>query len=235
MELKLADKLTNYIENYASLAIFGHIFPCPYWANNLKDGRVFLRGYLNGKGDAQSIGKELQRLLLKSADKKHLLSDPAAFGKFARRNRIGIDCSGFAYRVMEFLAAENYPDSKTENLHNLLPGGIGKTNADSLTSFSVCRKIASCGRAKPGDLIRLKAGRHVAVITEVTDNEIIYYHSSRISEIEGVHSGRISVTDKQSGLDAQIWHEKAGDGSNFGKKYYRSVRGDGICRLKIFA
>lgn len=225
----------KFIQNYIEMRVLGKIFSCPYWSNNLNKNREILRGYLNGKGDAESIRSKLEKLITLEANANSILSENDIFRKFARRNRIGIDCSGFVYRVLDFVIKSGKANSKISSLENVYSSAIERTNAKKLTSKRYNYAIKKSGDAKFADLIRINGGSHVAFIMENTINKITYVHSSfKLSNERGVHYGQIRIRSKDKGLEFQEWLEKTGKNENFGKKFFHAKKGDGIYRLKIF-
>ena len=222
---EIQKKIKKFINGYLHMNILGHDTNCPYWSNKLKDGLVVVRGFLNGKADSQSIRIELEKLLFKHPKREEILSDPAKFRKFAKNHRIGIDCSGLVFRILDNIVS----------LSEIFMGGINKTNANTLTSQDYCRRIESAAEAQPADMIRINAGRHVVLIVDVTVEIITYIHSSsRLTEAQGVHLGEIRLTDKSKELEYQDFQENTKEGGNFGKKYFHKELGDGIFRLKVF-
>ena len=219
----IQNTIFKFIDSYLSMNILGHKLSCPYWSNKLKNGKVVLRGFQNGKGDAESIRNELEKLLLKDSQRKNILLDPEKFRKFAKRNRIGIDCSGLVFRILD----------KIVGLSGIFNLGINKTDSKTLTSQVYCRKIQFLGEAKILDMIRINNSRHVALITDVTEDIITYIHSaSRLTSKQGVHIGKIKLIDKSKLLENQDFQEKTKNGENFGRKYIHVQQGDGIYRLK---
>lgn len=211
------------------------VMHCPYWINRLKDGKVTLRGFANGKGEANEIREELERRLdYLPPNLKFNLTDEA-IRKFARREKIGIDCSGFVYRVIDELLQLGYGDTKYKKLDEIFTGGINKTNVERLTSDEYSRRVSDMRNYKIGDVIRLWGGKHAAIIINNNKKEILYAHSSWLStKIQGVHTSRIQIIDEGKTLEEQRWMEETRKGENFGQKYFNSEKGDGVFRLKIF-
>ena len=121
----LTDKIQDFINPYVNMKIGQIIINCPYWENKLEDGKVNIRGFQNGKGDAQSIKKEIEKLL---TEKSEIILTQEYLRKFAKRNRIGIDCSGFAFRILNELVKFDYARGKIQSLDEIFPNGINKTN-----------------------------------------------------------------------------------------------------------
>ena len=214
--------------------IGGVIVHCPYWRNKLKEGKVVLRGYLNGKGSSIDIQNKIIETLQNSHVDTTLISADY-IRKLAKRERIGIDCSGFVYRLLDELIHLSYNNCSLKNLDGVFVGGINKTNADMLTSTEFSNYIDNISDYRIGDMIRLMKGKHVAVILEVKDKEIVYVHSAIKTKIRGVHFGKIDILDKNGLLEQQNWLEETETGEDFGRKYFCPEEKDGVYRLKIFA
>ncbi len=215
--------------------IKGTIINCPYFMNRLKETKVIIRGFANGKGEAAEIRKEIIRRLNKLSKEQRFPQTSENLRKFARRERIGIDCSGFAYRILAQLVNIKYKNIQIKNLDDIFSGGINKTNVRRLTSLDYSIPVGRIENFQLGDMIRLWGGKHVAVILDIVGNKIIYVHSSHLStQIQGVHLGEINIVDSSKSLEQQEWLEKTGKGENFGKKYFQPQNGDGVYRLKIF-
>ena len=219
----MVNELNKFISHYTDLEISGRKFHCPYWSNKLKDGRVIFRGFGNGKGDWAKIKEKLENILKTSENRVRILSDSLLFQKYSKRNRIGIDCSGFVFRVLEHFV----------DLSSVFKEGINKTGAGTLTDKKFCTRITSVEMIQPLDLIRLNKGKHIALIAGMSKNHLNYVHSSNLTEVQGVHMGLIKVRQKHKDLLYQLWTEKTKKGENFGKKYLHHYHGDGIYRLKI--
>lgn len=214
--------------------IGGIVVHCPYWRNKLKEGKVVLRGYLNGKGSSTDIRNKIIETLHNSHINTTLINTDY-IRKLAKRERIGIDCSGFVYRFLDYLRSLSYNNCRLKSLDEVFIGGINKTNAHTITSNKFSSYIANISDYRIGDMIRLMKGKHVAVILEAKDKEIVYVHSAIKTKIRGVHFGKIDVLDKNRPLEQQHWLEETETGENFGRKYLHPEEKDGVYRLKIFA
>ena len=231
----IIDKTHLYLTEYLAMDFFGYKHHCPYWSNRMKDGKVSFRGFLNGKGEAKSIRQELLRLLSENAQSRAIAGNQDNLRLLAKRKRIGIDCSGFLYRVWDFLMKNKFQNCKFSDLDDIFPEGISRTNAKSLTDKKVAVRINQIKEIQFGDCLRLNSGRHVAFIKEITAEKLVYIHaSSSLTLIQGVHKGMILIKDSEKKLTDQVWLEEAGDGGTL-KKYFKARKGDGIWRLKAFA
>lgn len=230
----IKEKIYKYLNLYLRLKLNGKIFNCPYWSNRIREGKVVKRGFLNGKGDPLSIKNELELLLKKEINRSFILQNQKNFIKFARRNRIGIDCSGFVYQVLNQLVILEFKNVKVKSINEVFTDGINKTDVKLISSQKFTDKIDKLVEIQLGDFIRLNGGRHVVLILTTDNNFISYVHSSDLTQKTGVHLGNIKIVNKNQSLSNQVWLEKAKTGENFGKKYFKVNLGDGIYRLKIF-
>lgn len=126
---------------------------------------------------------------------------------------VGIDCSGFVYRVLD----EAMQISGTGSLVDTLGTTCEYTALDSLTPFD--QVLYQAIDVQAGDTMRFNNGRHSGVIIEtVVDGsgvlrEIWYAHSSFT---RGPHIGWIEVGDPWAPINArsQNWHDDMWDRLN---------------------
>lgn len=124
---------------------------------------------------------------------------------------VGIDCSGFVYRVLD----EASQMSGAPSLARTLGTTCEYTALDTLTPMNL--PITRADRVEAGDTMRFNKGRHSGVIIEtVVDStgrlrEIWYAHSSFT---RGPHIGWIEVGDPGAPIQskAQKWHDEMWDG-----------------------
>ncbi len=229
------DRIINlFIKKYTEMNIKGTIIHCPYWMNKLDSGNVRMRGFENGKGKAEVIRKELIRRIDELPAESKFPINAININKFAKRERIGIDCSGLVYRILEELVRLTYRNCKINSLTDMYKGGINRTNAAALTSDIYCEEVSDIRNSRLGDFIKINGGKHVAMILDLNNGYIVYIHSHGRTKIQGVHKERIKIIDSTRSLDYQKWQEKMRTGDNFGKMKFKSSLGDGIFRLKVF-
>ncbi len=220
--------IEKYLDSWLKMKIGRVMINCPYFANKIRNGKVILSGFVGGKGDYSEINRELNKAV--SANQK-IIIDKQDIVKLARRKRIGIDCSGFVFRLLSELIRLQYQNCPVKSLEEVFSEGIFRTNADKLTLGNHVIKVKLFSRSKLGDLIRINNGRHVAVVLEKKNNMITYIHSSKVTKESGVHTGTIMINNTNQTLE---WREITRDNINFGDKYFHLHDGDGIFRLKIF-
>ncbi|MGI5841421.1 MAG: hypothetical protein ACOX6N_04360 [Patescibacteria group bacterium] len=203
----------------------------PYWKNRITDGKITREGFLGGKGNWKQIQAETQKLLGKFPQK----NTPDKVYNLQKKNRVGIDCSGLAYNLLDFLCQK----IKQERLDNHITGvggknGIRRVSANILTSEKNAIKINNYENIKPGDLIRLDNGRHVIVILEKTGKTINYIHNSSKTYDRGVHLGSITLINPNQPLNYQQWSDILKDKGNYAL-LFNHKNGDGIFRLKCLS
>lgn len=128
---------------------------------------------------------------------------------FMRKNQLGIDCSGFAYRMLNSLAQE----VKGQPLTVLGFEHVGRTGVVKLTSPEVSTKVNSFKEAKSGDLIRIDSAAldgilHCLVVLDNQKGTLTYAHSSKV----GVHTDQIKNGKFPKDLKAFSYKKQAGDG-----------------------
>ncbi|OGG12762.1 hypothetical protein A3D77_06925 [Candidatus Gottesmanbacteria bacterium RIFCSPHIGHO2_02_FULL_39_11] len=206
--------------------ILGVSINCPYWANRMENGVVTVRGFEEGKGEASTIQNEIMRLASGSKkDKPEGKLDFENITFLARKNRIGIDCSGLIFRIMEAVLEK-------KDMDMIFPLGIRKTNADMLTRNLYSQKIDSIKEIAVGDLIRLSSGHHAVIITHIEGETVKYVHSSSRTQISGVHTGEMVINKGSETIESQVWKEKTFRGQNWKDKYFHGEE-DGVYRNKF--
>ena len=219
--------IEKYLDFWLKIKAGRSTINCTYFSNKIRNGIVIIPGFMGGKGDFDDIRKELKKVISINPS----FRSKQDIVKLARKNRIGIDCSGFVYRFLAELVRLKYQNCEVLSLEQVFPDGIYRTNADKLTLGTHVIKINLFLQVRLGDLIRINNGRHVAVVVKNNNNMITYIHSSKMTKESGVHTGIIMVDDFNNNLK---WRETTKNDINFGVKYFHPQNGDGIFRLKIF-
>lgn len=187
----------------------------------------------NEFGNYQKIGPEFQgksspEVLIKTTEKlaieqKFDLNKASVeeIREFMRKNKLGIDCSGFAYRLLDELVKE----VKGKPLTSFGLPHVGRTYLSTLVSEEFAVPVKSFNEAKPGDLIDLDNEAktknrllHGLVILSNENGKVIYAHSSSLTIPDGAHTDEI--INGQFPEDLKIFS-------------YNEGEGDGIYRLKI--
>jgi len=211
--------LDNFLTSFFSLEVIsGKKVRIPYWRNRLSLGGLRrIQGLFGGKGTPLQIKRAtVEKAEKSSTNLKKLSSDQIR--KFMRQKRIGLDCSGFAFQILNFLFPEFWRGLKMAPGKSTNP--IRRFNAYALTSKENSTGIDKVKNLKPGDLISFSwQGKidHVLTVVKVSENVIVYAHSSEKTKITGPHLGKIKIVDPEKGLDKQMWLERDRDGTLISK------------------
>lgn len=164
-----------------------------------------------GKSSAKTLLETTQRL----AQEQNFDLQKATIEEvrqFMRENKVGIDCSGFVYRMLDYL-------SQKLGLGNLQKSAgmehVGRTNVAKMTSDEFSVPVRNFSEAKSGDILKLNSGEdilHGVVILENVNDIITYAHSSSITKIEGVHSDKIIRGQLPDDLKVFSYNPDLGDG-----------------------
>lgn len=204
--------------NQFLLPLGGKKVPTPYRRNEV--------------GSFQKVGPEFQgksspavtiETAKKLAKKQNFDLDKASVEEirdFLRQNKMGIDCSGFVYRMLNYLSQE--VTGKSLEGHGL--PHVGRTNVNKLTSDEFSIPVKSFNESQPGDVIKLDSSSpdgipHAVIILDNKDGIVTYAHSSKQTDPEGVHTGKIINGCFTADLEYFL---------------YNTGQGDGVRRLKIF-
>lgn len=235
--IKKSKALEKLYYDYTHLPLGGKLVRCPYWSNRQ---RILLTGPYKGKGSPGQI----VRATLAVAKGHHLELNKLSttdIRKFMEHHRIGIDCSGFVYRMADVLDKERGGRGVEDSLQGVKGKGVRRVNAFCLTNNENSLIINIVKEVRIGDFIRFNRGKHIAIVLRIKEDreqlpiEVTYAHSGRLSAITGVHTARFLVDDLNSGLNEQKWFEKTRKGYDFMKASFSEKEGDGIRRLKIWA
>lgn len=171
------------------LPLGGKKVPTPYRRNEFGSYQK-LGPEFQGKSSPQTLTKTTIRL---TKEQGFNLSKASVeeIQHFMRKNKLGIDCSGFTYRMLDFLV-------KKLGLGSLEKAAgfehVGRTNVAKLTSDEFTMPIENFGQTQPGDLIKINDSGdilHIMVILENKDDVITYAHSSSATNPDGVSLGKI--------------------------------------------
>lgn len=233
METKtLTSSGLSVINNYLNFTIGQASCSVPYFNNKTVLSRASLRVYI-GKGTAQDISEEINSILIKSHISANTLSSESLKKLLTDRN-LGIDCSGFAYHVLDAHSRSQNQKSLSSlisftNCHGL----IGKIRC-SLRPIENCdvatmaddknSSIVSIDKVLPGDIITIQGGTgvtdidrdHVLVIhrvdyrdfipTQIHYSHIIAYPNDGLYGT-GVKQSIINITDTSKPLIEASWIE----------------------------
>jgi len=230
--------LQDLFYRYTHLSLGGKKIVCPYWMNNLEKG---IYGPIGGKGRPEEVVNAVKEAA--KEEKIDLNRMPAEeIVLFMKAKRIGVDCSGFVFWMLDELDKEKGGNG----IANDIPGAEGKVikaraNTRMLTDDKVSLPVEKVKEIKVGDMIRMRRGRHVAIVLSVERNpsgiikSIEYAHSSNAgTKVSGVHKAAIKIVDSNKGLREQKWLERTINEESYGENIFLQ-EGDGIKRLKIWS
>jgi hypothetical protein len=203
-------KILNEAYQKFLLPIGEKLIPTPYREND-RGGFQDADPEFQGKSSPEVLIRTTKKL----AKKQNFNLEKASVDQirdFMIKNKLGIDCSGFIYRVLNYLTQE----IKGEALTSLGFEHVGRTNVRKLTSDEMSIPVSSFKDAQPGDLIHLRwredPKRLHAVIVLSNENGIITYaHSSEVTTPDGVHIATMKASLPED-LKAFLYNKKAGDG-----------------------
>lgn len=200
------------------LQLGGKKVPTPYRRNEAGSFQK-LRPEFQGKSSPQTLTETTLKLAkqhqfdLKKANIEQIRD-------FMSKNKLGIDCSGFAYRVMNYLTEK----LKLGNLQKACGfEHVGRTNARKLTDLEFNVKVEPKD-IREGDLIRVNSNGdigHCMIVIKRGEGSFIYAHSGGVTKVSGVHQAEADIVDNQI-----IFKEDLGDMT------YLPSQGDGVRRLK---
>ncbi|MHB8443235.1 MAG: hypothetical protein ACYDAS_02625 [Patescibacteria group bacterium] len=215
----------------------------PYYIN--KHSAKLKKPVYVGKGSPEEIEKLVYKL---SGNKK--ISGKDRFDILKKHN-IGIDCSGFITYILDSRVEKKFNThiwtiikKRSMNPMRMLAYKIkpttSKMNAHTLTNNINTIKISTIKDVKPGDLIKINGGRHIAIISQVEYKQnkkselkvskIKYWHST---EGIGVCEGEIKIKDENRGLGAQEWIKIPNAKYQTYSLYRKKINSNGIRRLKF--
>ena len=197
---------------------------CPYWMDNWKKS---IRGPHGGKGTPSEITQTATQLA-KQQDVSLQKLSPRQIRQFMTQNRLGIDCSGFIYYLLDQIHIQLRHQKNPPN-----PARF-RCNANCLTNDTNTSSINfSQEKLQPGDLIRIHQGRHVAIIVQLSPSQITYAHSSSKTATTGVHYATINIIHPHKDLSHQHWQESTQIGANYATAYFNPQKGDGPRRSPL--
>ncbi len=245
--LKLPPLVQQILNRYLCLELGGKCVPCPYWINQSAiNPFLWFNPAFSGKGTPA----EITAATIKLANHHHLDLNSSTIGsilRFIQRHNLGVDCSGFAYQLLnafDLTASGTGLASRLTRTPTWHPFGKFrdirfKINAAYLTGLQNAFPISEFKDIRPGDMIRCKGdngtGKHIMIILQSTPKHLIYAHSSHLfTKIKGVHLQQITITHPNLTLDHQQWHEPTITGESYGFLKIHPSEGDGLFRLKIW-
>lgn len=239
----ISRKLREQVDEYVNFEYEGRKIRLPYVLDQAR--WRFWRS--SGKGTAIQVKCEMEKGKRKKGIDFVKMSDLEII-RWLRENKIGIECSGFVYNVLDPVVKAKTGQPLAKILLRY-PGLLGlldrlilqyqrrrRISADVLTNDLNTVAIDAVCDIRAADLVRLTPahwkGKHVAIIVQVSPDKIIYAHSSRETAIQGPHYGEIEIVDSGTSLLEQKWLEVTREGKNYGMLALHPENGDGVRRLK---
>ncbi len=246
MESKtLSNKALEIIDQYLHFKIAGTSTNIPYF-NNKTTGRIGGLRVNIGKGSIEEIKDEINTILVKNRLSDTDLNDEL-LKKFLIENNIGIDCSGFAYYVLNKENEDRGQGSLDKKISFANKGFFGKIKS-SLRPIENCgvstladvknSKVINLKDLQPGDMITMlkndeqKERDHILVIHKVDyensePKKIYYSHSISYPEDglygHGVRQGVIEIVNSNEIITKQKWIENGHEGEN--NQIYKKAKG----------
>lgn len=223
----LSPEALSVIDSYIHFKIGSAVCAVPYFNNKT----IRLRGAFRsrtGKGSPKDILEEAEVILVKNHMSAETLADES-LGKVLADNGIGIDCSGFAYYVLDAESNSSANTSLKKKLYFSNNKGLTGKIRGYLRPVENCNvatladdknsKEINLGDARPGDMITMIGGvdyaerDHILVIHRVDYEDSIpktIYYSHAIAYPEDgpygkVRQGEISITDTKKPITEQAW------------------------------
>ncbi len=231
----LSDSSLKVVDQYLHFTVASAVCTVPYYNNRHIKGRAKLAVHI-GKGSSKEILEEVENITaLEKIDATKL--DGVTLKRLLVDNNIGIDCSGFAYYILNAESEARGKGSLDKHLtFPFSPGLLGAfrakfrpiQNAGVVTfAHEDNSQKVEIKDAQPGDIITMtggEAGReHIVVIHKIEYENFIpkvlhYTHSiawPTDGEYDhGVRQGRIEMLDAHKPITEQKWIEKSEDGDS---------------------
>jgi hypothetical protein len=231
----LSARALTVIDSFLHFKAGSAVCSIPYFNNKVTRTRIGLRTNI-GKGSPEEIFEELKSVVVKNHIALDSLADES-LKKLLVDNNIGIDCSGFAYHVLNAQSIELGKGSLRKHIAFKNSGGFfGKLRA-SLRPVENCdvatladdanSRSISLNDVRPGDIITMLGGPdqndrdHILVIDQVeyhdsTPRTIHYSHAVAYPEDgvygTGVKQGSIEIVNSAGTLLGQKWVENGAEG-----------------------
>lgn len=215
------------IHKYQNLSLGNKIVVCPYFNNKKKETRAGLR-VLIGKGTPQEICEEAELFAVREKINLASLSENE-IRNFLIRNRIGIDCSGFAFHVLNEVSYETTGKkisshlswaSKKTFLRKIISAFRPAENCGVRTfAHNSNSQIINLSSVKKWDIVTVltdiasTTADHIFLITNVSKNDkdtvLSFVHAIAWPkdglEGHGVHEGKIRFPNNANDLTQAVW------------------------------
>lgn len=225
----ISEGARQVIDHYRNFRVGSAICSVPYFNNRTVARRAGLRVEV-GKGSPKEIYEEIKhRALLEKVDIN--LLDSEMLKKYLVNSNLGIDCSGFAYYVLNEESISRGKGTLDKHLHfaRFLARFRPHTNADvAAFAHDKSSKVIGYKEMEPGDVITMIGGPeggerdHILVINQIEYQNFVpttihYVHAIAWPTDgeygHGIHEGKIDVIDPNKSILEQRWieNEKTGE------------------------
>ena len=226
----LSNSSLSIIDQYIHFKLGSAVCSVPYFNNKTVRARAALRALI-GKGSPKDILDELQSRVVKQHIDVNALADES-LKKLLVDNNLGIECSGFAYYVLNAESEVRGKGTLNRHIHFVNCKGIlGKLRA-SMRPVENCdvatfaddsnSKVIQLNDVKAGDMITMLRDEeeserdHILIVHEIeTDNsrpiKIHYSHAVAYAEDgiygTGVRQGAIELPANAQSIFEGVWSE----------------------------
>ncbi len=233
----LSPRSLSVIDQYSHLKAGSAVASVPYFNNKTVRSRAAFRVY-GGKGSPQDLSDEVNSIAVKQHLDLQSLADES-LKKILVENNLGIECSGFAYYVLN---AENNELSKGSLDKHIsfvnCSGIVGKIRC-SLRPVENCdvatfaheknSRLIAMNEIAPGDMITMLGGpegeerNHILIIHQVEYQNFVpfrlhYSHAVAYPEDglygSGVRQGAIEIADVNAPITSALWTENGKEGAD---------------------
>jgi hypothetical protein len=226
----LSPRALSVIDQYLHFRIGAAVCSVPYFNNKIAKTRASLPVRV-GKGSPKEISEEVEALVVKNHVDIDRLADES-LKKLLVDNNIGIDCSGFAYYVLDAESEDLRKGSLRKNLRIVRPMGFfsrfsyamhPEKNVDvALLADDKNSQVVSLKGLRAGDLVTMMTGssederNHVLIIHNVDYEHLLpvrlhYSHAIGYPEDglygSGIKQGVIEITEITKPITEQRWIE----------------------------
>lgn len=239
----LSKQALSIIDQYVHFRFGTAVCSVPYFNNKTVGARAALRATI-GKGSPKDIMDELQSIAIKNhLDPKTLVDE--SLKKLLVDNNLGIECSGFAYYILNAESEERGKGTLEKHLHfTKARGFFGKirsklrpvencdvaTFADEKNSSSI-----SIDNVQPGDFISMlndgdeSEHDHILIVTEVENSPVKIHYVHAVAYPEdgrygtGIKQGVIEFNSESKSIVDGLWSE-SGSTTNAARIFNRAKK-----------
>jgi hypothetical protein len=231
----LSNRALSVIDQYLNFKVGPAVCSVPYFNNKTAKLRGALAVHA-GKGSPKEICEEVQSILLKAHTTEDSLTSES-LKKILADNTIGIDCSGFAYYVLNAESEEAGKGPLDKHISFVQATGlfrkliaswrpVGNVGVSTLAHNNNSH-IINLKDIQPGSLITMindaeeSERDHILVIHQVEYQNFIPYklhYSHAVAYPEdgiygtGIKQGTIEITDINKPVTEQVWTENGRQG-----------------------